>query len=83
MNSKIRSTDKTNRAIRALDNEKHVKDMIDSGQFREEYEKCIHVPYFDLESILATTDSFSYAHKLGERGYGLVYKVISTVLIGI
>jgi len=84
MNSEIRrSTDRTNRALRALDNEKHVKDLIDTGQFREEDEKDIDVPYFDLESILAATDNFSDANKLGEGGYGPVYKVISTVLIGV
>jgi hypothetical protein len=42
--------------------------LIDSGQFREEDEKGIDVPYFDLESILAATDSFSDANKLGEGG---------------
>jgi hypothetical protein len=84
MNSEIRrSTDRTNRALRALDNEKHVKDLIDTGQFREEDEKDIDVPYFDLDSILAATDNFSDANKLGEGGYGPVYKVISTVLIGV
>jgi hypothetical protein len=84
MNSEIRrSTDRTNRALRALDNEKHVKDLIDTGQFREEDEKDIDVPYFDLDSILAATDNFSDANKLGEGGYGPVYKVISTILIGV
>jgi hypothetical protein len=84
MNSEIRrSTDRTNRTLRALDNEKHVKDLIDTGQFREEDEKDIDVPYFDLESILAATDNFSDANKLGEGGYGPVYKVISIVLIGV
>jgi hypothetical protein len=54
-----------------------------SGEFKEEYEIGIDVPYFHLESILAATDSFSDAKKLGEGGYGPVYKVISTELIGI
>jgi hypothetical protein len=57
--------------------------LIDSGQFGEEDEKGIDVPYFDLESILAATNSFSDANKLGEEGYGPVYKVISTTLIAI
>jgi hypothetical protein len=82
LNSGIRS-DRRNQALRALDSEKHVKNLIDSGQFREEDEKGIGVPYFDLESILAATDSFSNANKLGEGGYGPVYKVISITLIAI
>jgi hypothetical protein len=40
-------------------------------------------PILDLESILAAIDSFSDANKLGEGGYGPVYKVISTTLIAI
>ncbi|XP_059449197.1 G-type lectin S-receptor-like serine/threonine-protein kinase At4g03230 [Corylus avellana] len=62
------------RALRALDNEKHVKDLIDSVEFTEEDKKDIDVPFFDLESILAATNSFSDANKLGEGGYGPVYK---------
>jgi serine/threonine protein kinase len=54
-----------------------------SGEFREEDEKDIDVPLVDLESILAATDNCSDANKLGEGGYGPVYKVISTTLIGV
>jgi hypothetical protein len=69
--------------LRTLDSEKHLKDLMGSGEFREEDEKDIDVPLFDLESILAATDNFSDANKLGEGGYGPVYKVISTTLIGV
>ncbi|XP_059450462.1 G-type lectin S-receptor-like serine/threonine-protein kinase At4g03230 [Corylus avellana] len=53
------------RALRALDNEKHIKDLIDSGEFTEEEKKDIDVPFFDLESIIVATNSFSDANKLG------------------
>jgi hypothetical protein len=43
----------------------------------------IDVPFFDFESILAATDTFSNANKLGQGGFGPVYKVISSALIGI
>jgi hypothetical protein len=69
--------------LRTLDSEKHLKDLMGSGEFREEDEKGIDVPLFDLESILAITDNFSDANNLGERGYGPVYKVISTTLIDV
>jgi hypothetical protein len=52
-----------------------------SDEFREEDKKGIDVPVFDLESILAATNSFSDAKKLGEGGYGPVYKVISNIII--
>jgi len=69
--------------LRTLDSEKHLKDLMGSGEFREEDEKGIDVPLFDLESILAATNNFSDANKLGGGGYGPVYKVISTTLIDV
>lgn len=45
-------------------------------QFSEQDKKNIDVPFFDLETILAATDSFSDANKLGQGGFGPVYKVI-------
>ncbi|KAM4110553.1 hypothetical protein ACB094_03G203600 [Castanea mollissima] len=69
-----RNKDKRNRVLRTMDSERHVKDFIDSGEFREEGETDIDLPFYDLESILAATDSFSDANKLGQGGYGPVYK---------
>ncbi|KAM7498229.1 hypothetical protein LguiA_022643 [Lonicera macranthoides] len=43
-------------------------------QFSEQDKKNIDVPFFDLETILAATDSFSDAKKLGQGGFGPVYK---------
>ncbi|KAL4607217.1 hypothetical protein ACB092_09G158000 [Castanea dentata] len=34
-------------------------------------------PLFDLRTIIAATDNFSIANKLGQGGFGLVYKVVS------
>jgi hypothetical protein len=76
LNSENRRSDERNRVLRTLDSERHLKDLMGSGEFKEEDEKVIDVLFFDLEGILAATDSFSDANKLGEGGYGLVYKVI-------
>lgn len=57
------------------ESEKRVKEFIDSGQFKEEDKKGIDVPFIDLESILTATDDFSNANKLGQGGFGPVYKV--------
>ncbi|KAL4620256.1 hypothetical protein ACB092_06G140100 [Castanea dentata] len=71
----IQSMDKRKRALRTLDTERHVKDLIDSGEFREEGETTdIDLPFFDLEIILEATHNFSDANKLGQGGYGPVYK---------
>ncbi|VVA27077.1 Hypothetical predicted protein, partial [Prunus dulcis] len=64
--------DKINRA--QLDSERRVQELIDTGEFKEEDEKGIDVPFFDLQSILDATDNFSNANKLGQGGYGPVYK---------
>ncbi|XP_062152328.1 G-type lectin S-receptor-like serine/threonine-protein kinase At4g03230 [Alnus glutinosa] len=62
---------------------KHVKDLIDLGVFREENRngvfkeenvEDIDVPFFHLECILAATYNFSDAKKLGQGGFGSVYK---------
>ena len=68
--------DKRKRALRALDSERHVKDLIDSGEFKEEDETDIDLPFFYLEIILEATNNFLDENKLGQVGYGPVYKVI-------
>ncbi|XP_037494856.1 G-type lectin S-receptor-like serine/threonine-protein kinase At4g03230 isoform X2 [Jatropha curcas] len=56
--------------------EKRVKDLIDCEDLKEEDQKGIDVPFFDLDSIIAATDNFSDAKKLGRGGFGPVYKGI-------
>ncbi|XVE49801.1 hypothetical protein DITRI_Ditri01bG0111000 [Diplodiscus trichospermus] len=57
-----------------LNSERRVLDFINSGGFREDDKKDIEVPYFDLESILVATDNFAESNKLGQGGFGPVYK---------
>ena len=66
-----------------LDSERRVKELIDTSEFNEEDEKRIDVPFFDLQSILEATENFSDANKLGQGGYGPVYKVIEGDLFAI
>lgn len=56
--------------------ERRVKDLIGWGQFTEDDREGIDVPFFDLGSILAATNNLSDANKLGQGGFGPVYKVI-------
>ncbi|KAL5581842.1 hypothetical protein UlMin_014284 [Ulmus minor] len=71
---KNRRSSERRRALRALDTERHIKDLIASSEFKDEDEKGVDVPFFDLKSILDATDDFSDANKLGQGGYGPVYK---------
>ncbi|KAL8088117.1 hypothetical protein AgCh_038040 [Apium graveolens] len=48
--------------------------MDQNNQFREDDKKDLDVPFFELESIVAATDNFSQAYKLGQGGFGPVYK---------
>ncbi|XP_035551188.1 G-type lectin S-receptor-like serine/threonine-protein kinase At4g03230 isoform X3 [Juglans regia] len=65
--------EKRKQALHALDSEKHVKDLIDSVGSIEEDGQGIEVPFFDLDCILAATNNFSDANRLGQGGYGPVY----------
>ena len=38
--------------------------------------------FYDLESIRVATNNFSDENKLGQGGYGPVYKVILAIFIG-
>ncbi|PON66930.1 S-receptor-like serine/threonine-protein kinase [Trema orientale] len=70
----LRRSIEVNQAVRLYDSERNIIDFIHSGQFREEEKKRIEVPFVVLESILAATDYFSEAKKLGQGGFGPVYK---------
>ncbi|RVW57774.1 G-type lectin S-receptor-like serine/threonine-protein kinase [Vitis vinifera] len=69
-----RKENRANQVLHLYDSESRVKHLIDSEQFKEEDKKGIDVPFFDLEDILAATDNFSDANKLGQGGFGPVYK---------
>lgn len=66
-----------NQAVRLYDTEKRIANFIKSGQFTEDEKEGIEVPFVVLESIIAATDNFSAENKLGQGGFGPVYKVIN------
>ncbi|XP_057746645.1 G-type lectin S-receptor-like serine/threonine-protein kinase At4g03230 [Arachis stenosperma] len=57
-----------------LSSEKYVRDLIESGRFKEENSQAIDIPHFHLESVLDATNNFAIANKLGQGGFGPVYK---------
>lgn len=64
-----------NSVLQRYSSERRAKSLIGSGQFKEDEGKGIEVPFFDLEAVLNATDCFSNANKLGQGGFGPVYKV--------
>lgn len=41
----------------------------------------IDVKFFPLSTILTATENFSLAYKVGEGGFGMVYKVLEIITI--
>ncbi|KAM6549129.1 hypothetical protein CsatB_020805 [Cannabis sativa] len=48
--------------------------LIDPNHFKDDEKEGIQVPFVALANILAATDNFSEANKLGQGGFGPVYK---------
>ncbi|XP_047342450.1 G-type lectin S-receptor-like serine/threonine-protein kinase At4g03230 isoform X2 [Impatiens glandulifera] len=74
--SRRRKRESDERLERLYNTEKGVKDLMDTGEFNEEDKKGIDVPFLDLKMILEATNYFSDENKLGEGGFGPVYKGI-------
>ncbi|KAI3736242.1 hypothetical protein L6452_15780 [Arctium lappa] len=53
---------------------RQVQDLLDPFHSNENDSQTIGIPFFAFERISASTDGFSEANKLGEGGFGPVYK---------
>ncbi|KAI3515202.1 hypothetical protein L1887_13983 [Cichorium endivia] len=53
---------------------RRITELLDVEHSREDDREGIDVPYFDLESIINATDGFSEKNRLGQGGFGPVYK---------
>ncbi|XP_056851195.1 G-type lectin S-receptor-like serine/threonine-protein kinase At4g03230 isoform X2 [Raphanus sativus] len=71
VNNELRSMP---RGVNVCDSDRRLKDLIDSGSLKRDDTQGIDVPSFDLETIISATSNFSSANKLGQGGFGPVYK---------
>ena len=46
----------------------------------ESYEEDVEFPSFDLNTIVDATNQFSFSNKIGEGGFGPVYKVVYVII---
>ncbi|CAI9275602.1 unnamed protein product [Lactuca saligna] len=53
---------------------RNVRYLVDPGILSAEDRKGIDVPFIEFKTILSATDYFSLANKLGQGGFGPVYK---------
>nr|GEX42936.1 G-type lectin S-receptor-like serine/threonine-protein kinase At4g03230 [Tanacetum cinerariifolium] len=53
---------------------RQIQDLLDPLNSNENDSSNIGIPFFDFERIAASTDDFSEENKLGEGGFGPVYK---------
>ncbi|KAI3698782.1 hypothetical protein L2E82_42605 [Cichorium intybus] len=55
-------------------NQENLRHLVDPGILSAEDRKGIDVPFIEFKTILSATDNFSLANKLGQGGFGPVYK---------
>lgn len=57
------------------------EDIGEAEQNIEQSKEDMELPLFDLATIAKATNNFSFNKKLGEGGFGPVYKVISNMFM--
>lgn len=75
MDSESRGNIQKDSMLHLYGSERRVKDQTESGRFKDDDTNGIDIPFIDLETILIATENFSNANKLGQGGFGPVYKV--------
>ncbi|GKD64982.1 G-type lectin S-receptor-like serine/threonine-protein kinase [Tanacetum coccineum] len=62
--------------IQSSNMRRRMNELLHLDHSKEDDREGIDVPYFELESIMAATDDFAEKNRLGQGGFGPVYKGI-------
>ena len=65
----------------SLNTSTYFEDSPGSKELDDESRRNSDLPLVSLKTIAAATDNFSYANKLGQGGFGSVYKVLKATTI--
>ncbi|PWA95198.1 G-type lectin S-receptor-like serine/threonine-protein kinase [Artemisia annua] len=71
-----RKIDQQSLEIQSSNMQRRMNELLHLDHSKEDDREGIDVPYFELESIIAATDDFAEKNRLGQGGFGPVYKGI-------
>ncbi|PWA88964.1 S-locus glycoprotein domain-containing protein [Artemisia annua] len=71
---KVKGTAESESVHQFNESVRQIQDLLDPLNSNENDSSNIGIPFFDFERITASTDDFSEENKLGEGGFGPVYK---------
>ncbi|KAI3803874.1 hypothetical protein L1987_32038 [Smallanthus sonchifolius] len=69
-----RNNNQNNIELPSRNTRAHIIDLLSLDHSKEDHREGLDVPYFELESLMAATDDFSEENRLGQGGFGPVYK---------
>ncbi|GJU04406.1 G-type lectin S-receptor-like serine/threonine-protein kinase [Tanacetum coccineum] len=71
---RVSAAEESSHVLQTGNSERWAMELLDIGQSRDNDTESIGIPFYQFEAIQLATDNFSDANKLGQGGFGPVYK---------